>query len=156
MKCAEQVRNVYVRIQMWNTIYCYIISTQVPWLIGHTTVAEQPNCKSSVHNYVRGLATEPFMHTAGFLFPITTQVGAWCVRLWLTKYYQFCSDAECSPWCKWSSPPPAVPRRDSTPPRIRWPTSASGASPTPSARPKSPPGAAAVARCPGRRTRPCI
>ena len=27
MKCAEQVRNVYVRIQMWNTIYCYIIST---------------------------------------------------------------------------------------------------------------------------------
>ena len=27
MKCAEQVRNVYVRIQMWNTIYSYIIST---------------------------------------------------------------------------------------------------------------------------------
>ena len=29
MKCAEQVRNVYVRIQMWNTIYCYIISTNM-------------------------------------------------------------------------------------------------------------------------------
>ena len=27
MKCAEQVRNVYVRVQMWKAVYCYIIST---------------------------------------------------------------------------------------------------------------------------------
>ena len=29
MKCAEQVRNVYVRVQMWKAVYCYIISTNV-------------------------------------------------------------------------------------------------------------------------------
>ena len=27
MKCAEQVRNVYVQVQMWKAIYRYIIST---------------------------------------------------------------------------------------------------------------------------------
>ena len=27
MTCAEQVRNVYVRVQMWKAVYCYIIST---------------------------------------------------------------------------------------------------------------------------------
>ena len=29
MKCAEQVRNVYVRAQMWKAIYRYIISTDL-------------------------------------------------------------------------------------------------------------------------------
>ena len=27
MKSAEQVRNVYLRVQMWKAVYCYIIST---------------------------------------------------------------------------------------------------------------------------------
>ena len=27
MKCAEQVRNIYVRVQMWKAVNCYIIST---------------------------------------------------------------------------------------------------------------------------------
>ena len=33
MKCAEQVHNVYVQIQMWNTIYCYIISTNRSFVV---------------------------------------------------------------------------------------------------------------------------
>ena len=31
MKCAEQVRNVYVRAQMWKAIYRYIIKAQSEW-----------------------------------------------------------------------------------------------------------------------------
>jgi len=33
MKCVEQVRNVYVRVQMWKAVYCYIISTNI-WAKG--------------------------------------------------------------------------------------------------------------------------
>ena len=48
MKCAEQVRNVYVRVQMWKAVYCYIISTIVAVttttttkLIGYAAIASK-------------------------------------------------------------------------------------------------------------------
>ena len=45
MKCAEQVRNVYVRIQMWKTIYCYIISTIMSMVTGYELWRQKrPTC----------------------------------------------------------------------------------------------------------------
>ena len=43
MKCAEQVRNVYLQAQMWKAIYCYIISTKMyacatPRLVGCVSI----------------------------------------------------------------------------------------------------------------------
>ena len=41
MKCAEQVRKVYVQVQMWKAIYSYMISTLVssPMLPGLTGIS---------------------------------------------------------------------------------------------------------------------